>query len=165
MRNWDDIRFFLAVARTGSMTGGADALGVDQSTVSRRIAYLERKLDVKLFERHPTGYVLTLVGEALFHHAQRMDDELIQMERDAVGQDRRLSGTIRVSASEPVKKPGYGEPSEVTEDWHCPTIEEWLLPSTPLTLQPIEIIECKKTHIAKNDENRVKKRQNHIKTT
>src|SRR6266852_4240658 len=99
MRNWDDIRFFLAVARTGLMTGGADALGVDQSTVSRRIAYLERKLDVKLFERHPTGYVLTSVGEALFHHAQRMDDELITMERYVVGQDRRLSGTIRVSTS------------------------------------------------------------------
>lgn len=81
------------------MTGGADALGVDQSTVSRRIAYLERKLDVKLFERHPTGYVLTSVGEALFHHAQRMDDELITMERYVVGQDRRLSGTIRVSTS------------------------------------------------------------------
>ncbi len=99
MRNWDDIRFFLAVARTGLMTGGADALGVDQSTVSRRIAYLERKLDVKLFERHPTGYVLTSVGETLFHHAQGMDDELILMERHVVGQDRRLSGTIRVSTS------------------------------------------------------------------
>ena len=81
------------------MTRGADALGVDQSTVSRRITNLEKHLEVKLFERHTTGYIPTHAGRQLLHHAERVEDELIEVERRVVGQDRRISGSIRVSTS------------------------------------------------------------------
>jgi len=61
--NWDDYQYFLKVALLGSLNGAAEALGVNHSTVFRRISSLEDKMDVRLFERLNTGYVLTEAGE------------------------------------------------------------------------------------------------------
>src|SRR5690606_10345070 len=61
--NWDDLRVFLAVARAGSLSGAARSLGVNHSTVFRRIGAFERALEVRLFDRLPGGYVLTAAGE------------------------------------------------------------------------------------------------------
>ena len=99
MQNWDDLRFFLAVARSGSLTAAAAKLDVNQSTVSRRIASFELELKVRLFERFPTGYVLTPEGEELLLRAQHIEEEAHAIERHVMGKNVELSGPIRVTCS------------------------------------------------------------------
>jgi DNA-binding transcriptional LysR family regulator len=98
MKEWDDIRFFLAVARKGSVTGAGAQLGVNHSTVSRRLSALETRLGVRLFERLPTGYALTPGGEEILGKAEKMEDAAIEMNRKVLGRDQRLSGTVRLTA-------------------------------------------------------------------
>ncbi len=95
--NWDDIRIFLAVARQGSVRSAALKLNVNHSTVSRRIAAFEETMNVRLFERMPNGYLLTLAGEDLLKAAVRMEEEVASVDRKIVGRDDRMSGTLRVT--------------------------------------------------------------------
>jgi DNA-binding transcriptional LysR family regulator len=95
--DWDDLRFFLAVARKGSIRGAAVALGVNHSTVSRRIDAFERKIGVRLFERLPSGYLLTAAGEDLLPSAQRMEEDANAIVRRVTGRDKRLGGLLRVT--------------------------------------------------------------------
>ncbi|MFT7519930.1 MAG: DNA-binding transcriptional LysR family regulator [Kiritimatiellia bacterium] len=95
--NWDDLRFFLAVARQGSIRGGALTLGVNHSTVSRRIAGFESRVGVRLFERLPTGYVLTDSGHEMRASVERIEDEVASLGRRVLGRDTRLGGSIRVA--------------------------------------------------------------------
>ncbi len=74
MFDWNDLRYFLAVARHGSTLAASRALGVNQSTVHRRLAELERRLGTPLATRHPTGYRLTEFGTALLPHARSVED-------------------------------------------------------------------------------------------
>ncbi len=97
MKNWDDIRVFLAVARAKSGAGGARQLGIDQSTVSRRINSFEKKAQVRLFDRHRDGYHLTAAGEELMKTALRIEDDVAEINRSLIGQDTALTGTIRVT--------------------------------------------------------------------
>jgi DNA-binding transcriptional LysR family regulator len=96
--NWDDIRLFLAVARAGTVSSAAEKLAVNQSTVSRRINAYENNLNVRLFERFNTGYVLTREGEELLKHAERMEEESFAIERGIMGKNVALNGSIRVTA-------------------------------------------------------------------
>ncbi|WIY52063.1 LysR family transcriptional regulator [Devosia sp. YIM 151766] len=96
-QNWDDLRYFLAVAKTGSLSGAARRLGVNHSTVFRRIGAFETQLGVRLFERLPSGYLLTQAGEEMREGALRVEDEIASLSRKVTGQDLRLSGTIRVT--------------------------------------------------------------------
>lgn len=96
-QNWDDLRYFLAVAKTGSLSGAARRLGVNHSTVFRRIGAFETELGVRLFERVPSGYLLTQAGEEMRDGALRVEDEIASLSRKVTGQDLRLSGTIRVT--------------------------------------------------------------------
>lgn len=96
-RNWDDLRVFLAVARAGSLSGAARTLGVNHSTVFRRIGAFETGLGVRLFERLPSGYLLTPAGEELHEGALRVEEEIASLSRKVTGQDLRLSGTVRVT--------------------------------------------------------------------
>ena len=73
MFDWDDIKYLLSVARCGSTLAAARALGVNQSTVHRRLAELERRLGHPLASRHSTGYRLTAFGEALLPAAERVE--------------------------------------------------------------------------------------------
>jgi len=98
--DWDDLRFFLAVARTRGIAAAADELGVNQTTVSRRIAALEKRLAARLFDRLPGGYVPTPAGAAVLEHAARMDGEANAVERNVAGRDRSLSGSLRVTIAE-----------------------------------------------------------------
>lgn len=98
LANWDDLRVFLAVARSGSLSGAARSLQVNHSTVFRRIAGLEDTLDVRLFERLPTGYVLTPVGEEMLRIVEEIEDGVATLNRTVTGQDLRLSGTVRLTA-------------------------------------------------------------------
>ena len=95
--NWDDLRLFLAVARAGSLSGAARALGVTHSTVFRRSAAFEAAMGVRLFDRLPNGYVLTAAGEEMQAGALRVEAEIDSLGRKVTGQDLRLSGTVRIT--------------------------------------------------------------------
>ena len=96
--NWDDMRLFLAVARTGSISGGARHLGVQHSTVSRRLRSLEAKLGARLIERKKTGYELTVAGENIKQSALRIEREMLGVDEALLGKDARLVGPLRVTA-------------------------------------------------------------------
>jgi molybdate transport repressor ModE-like protein len=96
--NWDDIRLFLAVARTGSISGAARQLEVQHSTVSRRMRQLESKLAARLVERKSSGYELTSAGEKLKQAALRMENEVIGIDDALLGKDIKLVGSLRVTA-------------------------------------------------------------------
>ncbi|MFV2061761.1 MAG: LysR family transcriptional regulator, partial [Gammaproteobacteria bacterium] len=100
--DWDDIRYFLAVARKNSIRGGSAMLGVNHSTVSRRINAFEKKLDVRLFDRLPTGYTLTSAGEDMLDSAKRIEEEVNTLDRKVLGRDAELSGQIRVTMPAPI---------------------------------------------------------------
>lgn len=97
MNNWDDLRYFLAVARAESVSAAAEQLKVNQSTVSRRINSFEGSLKVTLFERFTTGYALTSEGEELRHYAELMEEHSFAIERHIMGKNIALSGPIRVT--------------------------------------------------------------------
>lgn len=97
---WDDLRYVLAVATAGSLAGAARSLGVNHTTVLRRVGAFEERLGLRLFERLPTGYVLTAGGEELIAAAHRIDDEVVALERKLAGQDLRLSGIVRVTTTD-----------------------------------------------------------------
>lgn len=95
---WDDLKIFLAVARTGSISGGAKQLGVQHSTVSRRMRLLEEKLGVRLIERMKGGYELTEAGENVKETAIRIEREILGVDETLLGKDAVLRGPLRVSA-------------------------------------------------------------------
>jgi DNA-binding transcriptional LysR family regulator len=94
--DWDDLRFFLAVARAGRLTVAARRLGADHATVSRRISALESALKAKLFERRPQGYALTAHGERLLAKAEAMETEALAVSSEIGGADLAISGTVRI---------------------------------------------------------------------
>ncbi len=94
---WDDIKLFLALMRTGSVRAASAKLGVSHSTVARRIDAMERKLAVRLFDRLPTGYVVTPVGEDMLKVAEQVEDELEGLQRRIIGRDHKLAGRIQVT--------------------------------------------------------------------
>ena len=92
---WGHLPYFLAVAREGSLSAAARSLGVNQSTVFRRIGALEERLGARLFERQARGYALTGLGERVLPLAMRMEDDALAVERIVVGADDALQGVIR----------------------------------------------------------------------
>ena len=100
MVNWNDVRFFLAAARAGSLNAAAKVLRVSQPTVGRRIAALEASLQVELFTRYQEGLVLSEAGQALWTRAVEMEEAAHALERHVVVHDRELEGTVRISATE-----------------------------------------------------------------
>lgn len=100
MFEWDDLRHFLAVMRAGSLAGAAKTLGVHATTVGRRIESLEARAGTQLFERHGRTWVPSAAGRALTPRAERVELEMLALERELDGADARLAGTVRVSATE-----------------------------------------------------------------
>jgi DNA-binding transcriptional LysR family regulator len=98
--DWDDLRYVLEVARTGSALGAARGLGVNQTTVIRRIAALETRLGARLFERNPGGYEATPLGREAAAAAARMEREARAFAEAASAGRRALSGTVRLSTAE-----------------------------------------------------------------
>jgi DNA-binding transcriptional LysR family regulator len=96
--NWDDLRVFLSVARSGSISSGAKQLNLQHSTVSRRIQKLEQHLGVRLFDKVPSGYQLTTAGEDLMQAVERMECEVLSVDGVLSGRDLTLSGPLRVTA-------------------------------------------------------------------
>ena len=95
--DWDDIRFFLAVGRRDSIRGAAGALGVTHATVLRRIARLEQKLDARLFDKLPTGYLMTAAGAEILAEAEQMEARADALQRRVYGRDAALTGALRVT--------------------------------------------------------------------
>jgi len=100
MFDWNDLKAFLAVARGGSTLSGARALGVNQTTVARRIEGLEAALSLKLFERGQTGSRLTQAGRDLVEEAERVERAAERFANRAAGHQRGMAGSIRVTATE-----------------------------------------------------------------
>ena len=98
--SWDDYRYFLNVARSGTLKAAGEALKVNHSTVLRRINALEKKLSARLFERFKTGYVLTESGQDMFRHIQHLEDEILAAERKIKGMDVRYEGKIKLSTTD-----------------------------------------------------------------
>ncbi len=97
--DWSDLRTALAVAEAGSLAGAARALAVNHSTVLRRLAALEAQLGTRVFERHRSGVAPTDAGRVLVAQARRMADRAAEIERQVLGRDRELSGTLRVTTA------------------------------------------------------------------
>ena len=102
MLDWDDLRFYLAIARHGSLSAAAKELGVAQSTVGRRLASLETTLGVRLLNRTPEGYVPTLAGEEVRRQSEMVEAEAQALLRNVGGRDTRMAGTVRVTCAETV---------------------------------------------------------------
>src|SRR5215469_3628945 len=102
MIDWDDVRYFLAVARGGSVRAAAERLAVNHSTVLRRIAQLEQRLGVQMFEKLPAGYRLTAAGEEVLEFADQMEASSHQLETRVFGRDQSVHGLLRVTLSPPL---------------------------------------------------------------
>src|SRR3977135_814570 len=97
MIDWDDVRYFLAVARGGSVRAAAARLGVNHATVLRRIAQLEERLGAQMFEKLPSGYRLTAAGEGGVELATQREASALQLETRVFGRDQGLRGLLRVT--------------------------------------------------------------------
>jgi len=97
---WDDFRLVKNVAEAKGLGGAAEKLGVNHSTVFRRLGQLEETLGVKLFERHRTGYALTTAGEEMAALAERMDEDVASFARKLAGQALSPAGELRVTTND-----------------------------------------------------------------
>lgn len=95
--DWDDLRIFLAVHRAGTLRGAARTLGVNHATVTRRLARLEASVGASLFERRPEGLVASQAGEDLLAAAERVEGELLAVQRRIGGRDDSPRGVVRLS--------------------------------------------------------------------
>jgi len=100
--NWNDLQLVAAVCDEGTLSGAARKLGVNHSTVFRRIKALEKSLNVRLFERLPRGYVMTEAGEAFFVASDKIGTLVNDLARNVTGQDLKLHGTLRVAVPDAI---------------------------------------------------------------
>ena len=102
MFDWNDLKYFLAVARHGSTIAAAKALGLSQSTIHRRVCELESHIGRQLMTRHPTGYRLTDFGEEMLTHAECVEAAIRGVEQHVSDTARNRSGIIRLTCPEPI---------------------------------------------------------------
>lgn len=96
--NWDDVRMFLTVARTGQLLAASKRLGVNHATLSRRVTALEEDLDTRLLIRRTNGCELTAEGEIFLRAAERMETEMLAAQSQVGRIDSALAGTVRIGA-------------------------------------------------------------------
>jgi DNA-binding transcriptional LysR family regulator len=101
MFDWNDLRYFLAVARHGSLASAAAMLGVNQSTVQRRLRAMEMAVGCSLAQRRPEGYGLTAVGRDLLAHAEKVEASVADLQRKIVALDRAASGRAHHGTARP----------------------------------------------------------------
>jgi len=102
MFDWDDLKYLLAVSRHGSTLAAARALEVNQTTVQRRLAELERRVGRPLVERHTAGYRLTEFGRTLLPQAERVEAEVQSLQQQVRRAQRDAAGTLRITCPEPL---------------------------------------------------------------
>ena len=98
--DWDDFRLVKIIAEANGLAGAAERLGVNHSTVFRRLGQMEDNLGIKLFERHRTGYVLTPAGEEMSALAEQMDENVTTFTRKLAGQAVAPAGELRVTTND-----------------------------------------------------------------
>ena len=98
--NWDDLRVFLTLAREGTLSTAAKALGVSHPTVSRRVQALEQQIGARLFERLPDRFVPTSAGEELLADTEAMEKAALSIHRRSAGLSDTVSGVVRLSSGE-----------------------------------------------------------------
>ena len=96
--NWDDIRIFLSIARTGQILAAARRLGLNHATVARRLTALEESVGTRLFDRSTSGCVLTDAGNRFFERAETIEAEALAAEADFGGDTPGITGTVRIGA-------------------------------------------------------------------
>ena len=97
---WDDFRLIKAIADVRSLPAAAALLGINHSTVFRRLGQIEEALGAKLFERHRSGYTLTTAGEEMVALAQRVDDDITAFTRKMAGRELAPAGELRVTTND-----------------------------------------------------------------
>jgi DNA-binding transcriptional LysR family regulator len=100
MFDWNDVRYFLAVARSGSTLAAARTLGLSQSTIQRRLVVLEQQLNRQLVERLTRGYRLTALGKEMVPHAEDIEEAVARFERRLAATENAPVGTLRVTCPE-----------------------------------------------------------------
>jgi DNA-binding transcriptional LysR family regulator len=100
--DWNDLRYFVAVARHGSTVAAARALETSQSTVQRRLTALERRIGKPLVTRSPSGYRLTELGREMVAHGERVEQAALAFEQHLAGATREVAGVLRVACPEPI---------------------------------------------------------------
>ena len=95
--DWNDVRYFLALARLGSVRAAGAELGVSHSTVARRVEALEAQLSARLFDRTRDGYTLTDAGQQMMPGAERVELEMAGLERELLGADEKIEGPVRLT--------------------------------------------------------------------
>lgn len=98
MMNWNDLPVVLAIAREGTLSAAGRSLGVDQTTVTRRLAAVEEELSARLFDRRDGRLFPTAAGEEVIHRAERAEVELAALERDVAGRDTKPGGLVRITS-------------------------------------------------------------------
>jgi DNA-binding transcriptional LysR family regulator len=98
--NWDNLRYVLMVATQGSIAAAARELGVNRTTVLRRINTFQENLNCRIFERGDTGYVLTPEAEKMINAAREVEDTLFDMQRQIAGRELKLEGELRVTTTD-----------------------------------------------------------------
>ncbi len=98
--DWDNVHHFLEVVRAGSVSRAALRLGVNQTTVSRRVSSLEKSLGKQLFERSARGWQLTPIGEQLITSAEHMADDVHAIERQVMADSKELRGRLRLTVGD-----------------------------------------------------------------
>ena len=117
---WEDVRTYLAVARGGSLTAAAQALKVHHSTVFRRIERLEANVGAALFERQGRQHTPTAAGEALQRRAQRVEEEMVAVQRSGLGSELLPAGTLRLTTLDTLLP--YVVPALETLQGQCPDL-------------------------------------------
>ena len=97
MKQWDDLRLFLAVAKSGTLTAAADELNLNVATLHRRLKSFEEGFKLSLFEKGPRGYRLTSAGEQLLSHAEEVEESIFAAFRAVVGHDQHPTGEVRIT--------------------------------------------------------------------
>ncbi len=126
--DWDDIRYFLSVARAKQFSAAATRMGVDTATIARRINSLERSLKARLFDRQRTGCALTQAGERFLATAEELESQILRAQGDLRGSDVELDGTVRIAAPD-----GFGAL------FLCPRIGDLKAKHQSLTIQMVPI--------------------------
>src|SRR6478752_522846 len=97
---WDDFRLIKAIAEARALPAAASLIGLNHSTVFRRLGQIEDGLGLKLFERHRSGYVPTPAGEEMVQLAGRLDEDITAFTRKLAGQEIQPAGELRVTTND-----------------------------------------------------------------
>lgn len=98
--DWDDLRFFLAVARASSLSEAGRRLGVSQPTVSRRLAAMEARLGVSLIQRSEAGHGLTSVGQEILTSVEEVEQDIDRISMRVAGRDQTVAGTVTITCTQ-----------------------------------------------------------------